>query len=98
PPSSLLFPYTTLFRSRIADVRNHGNRGLDDVAQPRDLPRNARPGLDDQRFRILRRRQNRERYTDQIVEVRGGGMHAIARAERRPDRKSTRLNSSHVAI
>src|SRR5690349_23963243 len=56
PPRSTLFPYTTLFRSRVAE------QARDDV-----------PG----------------------AVGRGGGDHAVEFPE---DRKSTRLNSSHVEI
>src|SRR5438045_5414472 len=60
PPTSTLFPYTTLFRSeRLRELRSlHGDR--------------------------LR--------TDQLSDLRG------RRAVRTPDRKSTRLNSSHLGI
>src|SRR5256885_5898463 len=64
PPRSTLFPYTTLFRSRHADVRLVGeapHRGHEPLLE-RALGR-----LDD-------------------VSARG------------PDRKSTRLNSSHLVI
>src|SRR5690242_21376466 len=54
PPRSTLFPYTTLFRSRVTGVHLRGVRRLDDL--------DGRPG------------------------------HA------RGDRKSTRLNSSHMSI
>src|SRR5439155_20314249 len=83
PPSSTLFPYTTLFRSR-------GRRWLSRAGAALDL-------------RCARR-----------VAHRGHSSHLHARARRCPDalrfcllarkaffridRKSTRLNSSHVAI
>src|SRR5437899_9389929 len=77
PPTSTLFPYTTLFRSNPA--RTLPPRGL----QP-DLPdggqrgRGQRPGP--------------------------GSLHSglsesgVLRSIERPDRKSTRLNSSHLGI
>src|SRR5215813_14809650 len=58
PPRSTLFPYTTLFRSRVPAVRESTR-----AARP-EVPSVARP----------------------------------SRALRRRDRKSTRLNSSHVRI
>src|SRR5436305_11385792 len=61
PPSSTLFPYTTLFRSVLADP-------LDGALQIDDLIRKRRP------------------RAETVV-----GAHA-------EDRKSTRLNSSHVRI
>src|SRR5256885_8355381 len=59
PPRSTLFPYTTLFRSRV---------GADGPASRKDLA-----------IRLQRRTE-----------------HLIADAQR--DRKSTRLNSSHLVI
>src|SRR5207253_9051999 len=69
PPSSTLFPYTTLFRSAF-------RRHLCGFGRARPAPR-ARPG------RGAERRTHRRRPR----------LHRRAR-----DRKSTRLNSSHVAI
>src|SRR5256885_9438645 len=60
PPRSTLFPYTTLFRSRICGVR------LSAAAVARDPHRARRPALDAHRADA--------------------------------DRKSTRLNSSHLVI
>src|SRR5690348_17690282 len=77
PPRSTLFPYTTLFRSRLAAGGNH--LGLLVCAQPVV-----------EVLKFLRR---------QLVETRGlevGRRHALL--ERRKDRKSTRLNSSHPSI
>src|SRR5437870_7767401 len=63
PPTSTLFPYTTLFRSR-RDIEENDGRG----------------------GRSRRRLEARE------------GEDARHITHRRGDRKSTRLNSSHVAI
>src|SRR5256885_9516103 len=79
PPRSTLFPYTTLFRSRLP--RAGGDRGVARGAPPAgDLP--------------LRRGQGG-----------GGGADRGGAPPRRParpvgagDRKSTRLNSSHLVI
>src|SRR5439155_26099263 len=89
PPRSTLFPYTTLFRSP-------PRRRADYYDGPPSRP--DRPG---ERVRRDRRREGAGR----------GGGRARASAGRRPrrplgarvrrdrpDRKSTRLNSSHVAI
>src|SRR5256885_2841243 len=65
PPRSTLFPYTTLFRSRVHDRLHLGQSAL--AAQPRG--KRARVGLED-------------------------GDAALAEE----DRKSTRLNSSHLVI
>src|SRR5699024_11296263 len=74
PTRSTLFPYTTLFRSRLGDRRLHPRRrrrGADGGPGHGDLP--ARHGA--ARDRPLDPRDDRQR-----------------------DRKSTRLNSSHVSI
>src|SRR2546426_9102121 len=69
PPRSTLFPYTTLFRSLVAEVvprLDAGQQRLESVAsQPLDVRLGEQP-------------------------------HAALRAAR--DRKSTRLNSSHLVI
>src|SRR5690349_23494901 len=77
PPRSTLFPYTTLFRSVVVDVRlldaeeDFFRRGVQCLAAvTTDEPRNARREIDDA---------------------------AVTRVEK-IDRKSTRLNSSHVEI
>src|SRR2546430_11130260 len=69
PPRSPLFPYTTLFRSRIHDRRWPAEASSDD-SSVRRLPL-----------------------------LRGQGLSSGQPALRgRPDRKSTRLNSSHSQI
>src|SRR5439155_25510206 len=85
PPSSTLFPYTTLFRS--------GIRG------PRREPAGAREPRHGAALRARRERRGRRRSAARSVAdppARGGG--AAGRDAPPPDRKSTRLNSSHVAI
>src|SRR5690349_23373530 len=77
PPSSLLFPYTTLFRSR----RLHRQRAPEDRRERRDVPRPRRP------------RRGQEGPARAVR----GAVHAGG-ARPAPDRKSTRLNSSHVEI
>src|SRR5207253_5417500 len=88
PPTSTLFPYTTLFRSdrHGADDRQHrGARGGVRSDERVQLTEDEVLGLgvvdDDGRRRLLR---------VELELLRDG--HADA------DRKSTRLNSSHVAI
>src|SRR2546426_6942918 len=68
PPRSTLFPYTTLFRSRL--LRPQGGRSRS-RAPPGSAARSARAVAD------------------------GGDEHAD---HNRADRKSTRLNSSHLVI
>src|SRR3989442_4305745 len=79
PPRSTLFPYTTLFRSRV--VRRVGGVGGD---RHRDADAVDRRGP---------RRAGRDARTRETVGA--VGARAAARAR---DRKSTRLNSSHVRI
>src|SRR5438874_10633775 len=78
PPRSTLFPYTTLFRSRVYGgcARLHGPRG---------------------RCRS-RRREASCRDRGRTVSARSGDKTVRSRASRLRDRKSTRLNSSHVEI
>src|SRR2546426_7437781 len=73
PPRSTLFPYTTLFRSRIAAISTRRRRRARTVHVHRD--RAAAPGDGGARRECC----------DQ-------------RPALRPDRKSTRLNSSHLVI
>src|SRR5207253_8759995 len=87
PPTSTLFPYTTLFRSILISPRRP------DAVEERahGLPR--RIGTDGQclgeRERHVRRKGHRARRRRvELIDVLRGG----------EDRKSTRLNSSHVAI
>src|SRR5207249_10523355 len=88
PPTPTLFPYTTLFRSHDGKIRNHlGPRGLIVCAHPVEDPqhqahRECRATGDD-----LILRQCRDKNAD--------GQQAPALQQ---DRKSTRLNSSHVSI
>src|SRR5207253_10950942 len=85
PPRSTLFPYTTLFRSvrqRPAAAR------LREGVHGRDA--RLADGADARRNRRPDHEPRRARRDDP---ARGG-----ARFPRTPDRKSTRLNSSHVAI
>src|SRR5437773_7676221 len=73
PPTSTLFPYTTLFRSHGAHRVGH--------------PRVERLVLHGDRVRRVARAVRRRRAGQGIVRRRRDG-----------DRKSTRLNSSHITI
>src|SRR2546426_3440291 len=82
PPRSTLFPYTTLFRSQLLDDR-------------------ARPSVcddDGQRILFLRAHVNEMNINavDSRCELRQRGESRLALAP--VDRKSTRLNSSHLVI
>src|SRR3712207_9058168 len=94
PPRSTLFPYTTLFRSRV----------LQEGAAAAGVPRGA-SGPDGAGARVpdavLPRRGDRRRGPGPHVLRRaaGGADHAQLRGRvARGDRKSTRLNSSHANI
>src|SRR5690242_21203791 len=83
PPTSTLFPYTTLFRSRILHLTPRSLAGIFDnvleVGGATDRVQTAEAFVAVMRARL-----------DKIAEV--------ARQAARRDRKSTRLNSSHMSI
>src|SRR5690606_39897754 len=90
PPSSTLFPYTPLFRSGVAaqgDEVGH-ERGRDAVSAA-DLLRGH-----------LLRAARAGAHVEHGHPVRGALVHVAVAGEheRAADRKSTRLNSSHVKI
>src|SRR5947209_14131636 len=85
PPISTLFPYTTLFRS--GDGGGAGAR-----ARGRERRAHGAGVLDGDRG--SRRRRDRSLYGRR---ARRGAVAPAHRAAR-PDRKSTRLNSSHANI
>src|SRR5256885_12469895 len=74
PPRSILFPYTTLFRSRVVPRRD------EHLAGDRFLPRELAEPRDDAPL------QQAPRHERDV------------RAALVQDRKSTRLNSSHLVI
>src|SRR5690606_41499451 len=78
PPSSTLFPYTTLFRSLFPQVHQHLRRTGAPAREVEDQQRRAVAALTQQR--------------------RGASVHRDAAQREEEDRKSTRLNSSHVKI
>src|SRR3989442_10040219 len=82
PPRSTLFPYTTLFRSRVVDVGAHVTR------LARNLDQNEGELTD-----LSEPDAHQERGPQRLV---GVGLTQIG--EFSLDRKSTRLNSSHVRI
>src|SRR3712207_7069688 len=93
PPRSTLFPYTTLFRSA------HGERQLD--ARPREpareralraRPPEGAPGRAPRRLGLgdVRQRPRAAHARRALAPARGD--------DDGPDRKSTRLNSSHANI
>src|SRR5256885_9211646 len=87
PPRSTLFPYTTLFRS--AEVRLHE---LQPPAQRVHRAAAARRAVDDPLGEVHDDARREPAYLgDRFVA-------APARRLARQDRKSTRLNSSHLVI
>src|SRR3712207_8760381 len=83
PPRSTLFPYTTLFRSRLRPGGPPGLSGPHRRRQPSDLPEEG---------------PRRARRVEPCAHLRGvPALGAVAPPHRR-DRKSTRLNSSHANI
>src|SRR5204862_7108818 len=90
PPRSTLFPYTTLFRSARTDrVETGASRDIRVDVDGVGAADDARAGEVDRRGG--RARRVADRGTD-----RNRG--ALARQRTTVDRKSTRLNSSHVEI
>src|SRR3712207_7437120 len=82
PPRSTLFPYTTLFRSQVADERRVEPSG----EEQRDA---------EEHLQVHGAREDPGEPQDGAV-VRPSGGHAEERVSE--DRKSTRLNSSHANI
>src|SRR5207253_4552546 len=93
PPRSTLFPYTTLFRSRVvvcdlAIVRRPKVEVQRAVrTQPDERIAESEAGAVDPEIEFAIRQGRQRSNTDTDRDVIGEG-----------DRKSTRLNSSHVAI
>src|SRR5439155_26054856 len=96
-PHSPLFPYTTLFRSSGLSALPRNRRDVDDAAVPRAHHSGRRPADG-----VERAREVRVDYGAPLVVGHAGDEAVACDAgvvdEDRQDRKSTRLNSSHVAI
>src|SRR3989449_6756925 len=82
PPRSTLFPYTTLFRSAEAVDGDYAPHALEVLEHPLDLPGHLDRAL--QRGRVGELHVHEEE--------------ALVLLRDEPDRKSTRLNSSHGYI
>src|SRR3989442_8765580 len=92
PPRSTLFPYTTLFRSLLVDK---GPRHVPHLALSVDEPVNfSRPAID------VLFESAAEVYGECLLGIvlTGGNHDGAAGLAAVEDRKSTRLNSSHVRI
>src|SRR5436309_10574588 len=87
PPTSTLFPYTTLFRSVQCSVVEE--RDVPDVQVER--PQRQRDEWVREHAEALDRAEGEDRAQDLPTQTHD-------EEERREDRKSTRLNSSHVKI
>src|SRR5256885_8659297 len=87
PPRSTLFPYTTLFRSA------HVREALAHRQDERERAKLGREGRDRRPSRARRRV-----HADRDLRGEGGGPVRPAGVDRPRDRKSTRLNSSHLVI
>src|SRR5438034_2813866 len=83
PPRSTLFPYTTLFRSRLSEGRARGSAA---ERRPQNQPDNGFAFAFETGAHGNHPNNNGKRLT-----IRANG-------EWRLDRKSTRLNSSHTVI
>src|SRR5207253_7289313 len=90
PRRSTLFPYTTLFRSKLADSPFHEQSRLRCVKRPR-LP-SVESAHDQQVHGRAKRR------LDSKSSLRSCHHSCVSPRDHTKDRKSTRLNSSHVAI
>src|SRR3712207_8844151 len=87
PPRSTLFPYTTLFRSRGTPGRGRRTPPRWGWWCPWSLRRRGHARLELEQ-RVEKRLGERRERLDDVAHHR----------ERDPDRKSTRLNSSHANI
>src|SRR5207249_10102835 len=97
PPRPPLFPYTTLFRSKAADRGEvfliPPSIGLSNTILNYDNEKEYYEGTPSgPHGEILRR------HGDQIERLPGGFYRHLGRIDDMIDRKSTRLNSSHVSI
>src|SRR5205814_10102074 len=95
PPTSTLFPYTTLFRS-CAHLGHQQARGRDGV----DFGTEVLPASDERGDRAVERDPGRvpQSRGDRRLKLAFLGTGSAFSPERYKDRKSTRLNSSHLGI
>src|SRR5256885_5638564 len=87
PPRSTLFPYTTLFRSAV--IQQHGEWWIGWVEEV--------PGVNSQGQTREELLDNLRDALEEALEMNRADAPAAAAAAAR-DRKSTRLNSSHLVI
>src|SRR3712207_8424755 len=94
PPRSTLFPYTTLFRSRLL----HRARRGEDLGEDRRQQGPAAPEAGGGRRGGGRSRRDADHLAPAAPPVRAVELLRHPGGGRRRDRKSTRLNSSHANI
>src|SRR5256885_12426031 len=87
PPRSTLFPYTTLFRSAAAELDALWNMVKRTVSE---AARTGVPGVGASVVKLY--------YTELIQRIGDLALRVLDRASLSLDRKSTRLNSSHLVI
>src|SRR5439155_22888011 len=85
PPTSTLFPYTTLFRSSRGRYRMH-----DLISEHAQALAATEPAV--------YRDAAVDRLLEYYLQTARAASHLVRRTHDKQDRKSTRLNSSHVAI
>src|SRR5207249_10006990 len=90
PPPPTLFPYTTLFRSDTERAIQAAVRAEHPDERREDPPRAFPRDPDDERRDPRRTRRD--------LHVRQGAIEKEEQPDAQKDRKSTRLNSSHVSI
>src|SRR5690606_40771019 len=96
PPLSPLFPYTTLFRSDLQDIsRSDGNQHITRIGWPDKSIRRFDANDFRNRGNIQQGRYPRQRA---LAEGASGRQDVTIIGCDGQDRKSTRLNSSHVKI
>src|SRR5690606_42134917 len=98
PPRSTLFPYTTLFRSLVVDKEGLlalEQQAVDDTLNDHELVAGRVGGQVRIRFRGGQRHGERH-FAAEAFRVLPQA--SPQRRGEKPDRKSTRLNSSHVKI
>src|SRR5207249_11483817 len=89
PPSPTLFPYTTLFRSPDAGVT---------AERPQDNPVPAKPGEGSPIKHCIYIIKENRTYDQVLGDMKEGNGDPSLCLFPEKDRKSTRLNSSHVSI
>src|SRR3712207_9139221 len=94
PPRSTLFPYTTLFRSAVEFLIGGNLKVQNSIAFPIGRARSLQL-----QFILVRLGVDIERNLAADSHIRRGRIrHRVKRPNANPDRKSTRLNSSHANI